>query len=155
MNPNILNDDALAKARKYCSLQERCVLQVLKKMGEWGIGEMDRDLIIEQLKNENYINEDRYAKAYASYQFRQNRWGKFKIRYELKKMQLSDSLIQAGLDEIDEEEYFLTLEKIIVKKKSEIKKKDLYAARKKVASFAISKGYENEMVWEIVRRIFD
>ena len=147
-----INREAISKAQQYCSLQERCVIDIQKKLKQWGVKGVDMDDIIEQLINDNFLNEERFVDTFVISKFDLNKWGKIKIRYELVLRKIPEMLIQSGLDKIDEQEYHSVLKKIILKKKAEIKETDIYKAKKKVATFAISKGYEPELVWNIIAK---
>ncbi len=140
-----------SRAAKYCAVQERCVKQVLNKLSEWKAGPDDADQIIDQLQKENYINEARFAKEYAISKFHTNKWGRVKIANELKRFMLSEENIRLGTHEINDEEYMGTLIKLLETKSRGIKEKNKYIAQRKVANFAISKGFEAELVWETIR----
>ena len=148
-----INREAISKAQQYCSLQERCVIDIQKKLKQWGVKGVDMDDIIEQLINDNFLNEERFVDTFVISKFDLNKWGKIKIRYELVLRKIPEMLIQSGLDKIDEQEYHSVLKKIILKKKAEIKETDIYKAKKKVATFAISKGYEPELVWNAIKKL--
>jgi len=147
-----INREAISKAHRYCSVQERCIIETKKKLKQWGVKEVHTDDIIEQLIKDNFLNEERFVNTFVSSKFNLNKWGKIKIRYELVLKKIPESMIQSGLDKIDEQEYHSVMKKIILKKKAEIKETDIYKAKKKVGTFAISKGYEPELVWDIIRK---
>ncbi|MEA3458350.1 MAG: regulatory protein RecX [Candidatus Thermoplasmatota archaeon] len=105
-----------------------------------------------RLVKENYLDEERYAKAYAGGKFRINKWGKNKIINELNKKQIPDIYIQIGLHEIDNEEYFNTLKEIISKKDAIIKIVDPEKRKQNLANYAISKGYNRELVWKVLNQ---
>jgi len=67
------------------------------------VNERHFDSIISKLKEENFLNEERFARAYARVQFRLYKWVKRKIFFELKHKNIPDVIIQAGLDDIDDE----------------------------------------------------
>jgi regulatory protein len=105
------------------------------------------------LINENYINEERFAKAFTGMQFRMNKWGRLKIVHSLKQLNIPERLIHNSIEEIDEAEYRQVLTSLIMKKKSQIKSEEILTTQKKVATFAIGKGYEPELVWDVVKRM--
>ncbi len=140
-----------SRAAKYCAVQERCVKQVLNKLSEWKAGSDDADQIIDQLQKENYINEERFVKEYAISKFHINKWGRIKIANELRRFMLSEENIRLGTQEINDEEYMDTLTKLLETKSRGIKEKNKYIAQRKVANFAISKGFEADLVWETIR----
>ena len=115
----------LTKCQKYCSYQERSIFEVKTKLHEWKSQPKIADKIIIQLIDDNYLNEERFAKSFSVGKFRNKRWGKNKIIYELRKKQIPDLVIQIGLAEINDDEYFQTLKEIISKKTLEIKEPNL------------------------------
>jgi regulatory protein len=143
--------EALAKIQRYCAYQERSHKEVKNKLYEYGLYESQVDEIVSQLITEGFLNEERFAKAYAGGKFRIKKWGKLKIKNELEFLGLTKNCIQRGLKEIETADYSKTLKTLINKKSTEIHEANLYKKRDKVARFAIGKGYEPEMVWEYVR----
>jgi regulatory protein len=145
---------ALQKAADYCALQERCQQDVRNKLYDWGLFGEEVEQCIAELISTGFINEERYAKAFAGGKFRIKKWGKIKIRNELKQKKISDYCINKGLQEVDGSEYADTLKEILKKKSKEIKEKNQYKKMNRIASFALQKGYENQMVWDVIREMF-
>ena len=135
---------------RYCSYQERTVNQVQEKLAGKNIDATDSERIIEKLKQEGFINEERFAVSYMLGKFRQNKWGRNKIRYALRNKGIEDRLIENAAGMIDEDEYDTLLRKIILKKAGEIKSEP-YVKKNKIANFLIGKGFEPELVWGIIR----
>src|SRR6185503_9223406 len=98
----------LNKARKYCAFQERSQQEVRDKLYEWGLHKADVEHAIAQLVTENYLNEQRFAIAYAGGKFRMKEWGRIKIERALKMKKVSDYCIRKALGEIGEREYKTT-----------------------------------------------
>ena len=109
-------DRALSKLQKYCAYQERCHQEVRSKLIELKIYGDDLEEIIAELISDNFLNEERFAIAYAGGKFRMKKWGKVRIRIELKKRKISDYCIKKAMQEIDEEGYMEGLYKVIEKK---------------------------------------
>ncbi len=147
--------EALAKIQHYCAYQERSHKEVKSRLYDYGLYESQVDELIAQLITEGFLNEERFAKAFAGGKFRMKKWGKLKIKNELEFLGLTKNCIQRGLKEIDSADYSKTLKALIKKKSTEIKEENLYKRRDRVARFAIGKGYEPEMVWEYVRDLVD
>lgn len=105
MNPlhQILSPlSALEKAKKYCAYQERAHSDVRKKLMEWKLTEEQVEWVIAELIQENYLNELRYARAFAEGKFRIKGWGKYKIKYSLRAKGISDYCIAQALESITE-----------------------------------------------------
>ena len=138
----------LDKARKYCAYQERSQQEVRDKLYDWGLHRNEVEQCISQLISENYLNEQRFAIAYAGGKFRMKEWGRVKIKLALKQKKVSDYCIRKALDEISGKDYKATLSRLLSKKSKEVKEKNPLKKKYKVAQYAISRGFEPEMVWE-------
>lgn len=143
--------EALAKIQRYCAYQERSHKEVKTKLFDYGLYSSQVDELISQLITDGFLNEERFAKAYAGGKFRIKKWGKLKIKNELEFLGLTKNCIQRGLKEIESVDYSKTLKALIKKKAAEIKEENPFKKRDKVARFVIGKGYEPDMVWEYVR----
>ncbi|MCU0327086.1 MAG: RecX family transcriptional regulator [Spirosomaceae bacterium] len=144
----------LVKAANYCTYQERTQAEVRERLADWGIYGDDADLLIAGLIEENFLSEERFAKAFAGGKFRVKHWGRNKIRYELKSRGLSEYCIKIGMAEIDDEEYLEALKELLTKKKHELRtEKNPQILKQKLARFAIGKGYESGLVWDVIEGI--
>jgi regulatory protein len=143
--------EALAKIHRYCAWQERSHKEVKTRLYDYGLYASQVDEILSQLITDGFLNEERFARAYAGGKFRMKKWGKLKIKNELEFLGLTKNCIQRGLKEIEPADYSKTLKALIKKKSAESKEENIFKKRDKVARFAIGKGYEPEMVWEYVR----
>lgn len=141
-----------SKLLKYCSYQERCVADVHQFVNKYVVPAEWRDELIEKLIEDNYLNEARYAGAYVRGHFRQKKWGRNKMIQALKIKGLKENSIYSGLDEIPEAEYEELLFGLLAAKRRLIKDKDLYIVHNKLARFAIGKGFEPDLVWELIKR---
>ncbi len=143
--------EAFAKIQRYCAYQERSHKEVKSKLYDYGLYATQVDEIISQLITEGFLNEERFAKAYAGGKFRIKKWGKLKIKNELEFLGLTKNCINRGLKEIESADYTKTLKVLIKKKSTEITEENRFKKRDKVARFVIGKGYEPELVWEYVK----
>ena len=146
---------ALLKAANYCACQERCHIEVLEKLSEWGIWGIDAQEILLTLIEQNYLNEERFAIAFAGGKFRVKHWGKVKIKLELKQRDISEYCLNKALNEISDQDYLHTLNEQIDKKWAETKDKNLLSKRAKVARYVIGKGFEQDLIWNILRNKSD
>jgi regulatory protein len=140
----------LAKAQKFCDYQERYQQEVRDKLYSWDAKPDEVEQILCQLVELDYINEERYARAFARGKFRIKHWGKNKIRRELKFRKISEYCIKQGLFEISDDEYLETLKNVIDKKIGVSTPLNDLKKRYKVAQYAISRGFESNLVWEIL-----
>ena len=126
---------AFIKASKYCAYQERTQQEVREKLHAYGIFGDDAEEVICMLIEDNYINEERFAIAYAGGKFRIKKWGKVKIEKNLRQKGLSNYCINQGLAVIDHEEYTQTLEQLIEKNVNNYVRKILGKSAKSSTSF--------------------
>ena len=114
----------------------------------------DVEFLLSQLIEENYLNEERFAIAFAGGKFRLKQWGKTKIKYELKLRQVSDYCIKIALAQINEEDYENTLNKLSAIKLEELKsEKNIFLKKKKLQNYLVGKGYEFSDVGRIVNAL--
>lgn len=143
--------EAKRKAESYCAYQERAQQEVRDKLYQWGLHKIDVENIISYLIEENFLNEERFAKAYVLGKFRMKSWGKIKITQGLKIKQVSAPLIKIALREINPEEYFERLVSILEKKSKLIQENDSFKKRNKLYQYALGKGFENNLILEVLK----
>ena len=139
----------LDKARKYCAYQERSIYDVKFRLLSWNVSEKNIADIILKLKQEDFLNEERYATAFAQGKLRNNKWGRNKIGYALRQKQIPELTIQIALNTLDEKEYFDTLKKVLSSKK--IDETDEHKRNSKLIAFARQKGFQPEIVWKVIK----
>lgn len=139
--------------KNWCAYQERSQFEVRNKLFEYGIFNEEAENIIIQLIQENFLNEERFAIAFARGKFRIKRWGKIKIKLELKQHKVSEYCINKALKQIDGNEYFATLEKIIEKKIKEIKEPNKIKKQYKIIKYAMSRGYEQDIIMDAIKNL--
>jgi regulatory protein len=139
----------LNKARKYCSYQERCLADVKTKLKEWNAAEKTVEKIIQTLEKEDFINEERYAIAFALGKLRNNKWGRNRIFYAMTQKKIPEIYIQMGLNEIDDEEYIQILKSILKSKKTA--EKDEFKRNNKLVKYAVQKGFQASLAWKVLR----
>lgn len=111
------------------------------------------ELIIVHLIKENYLNEERFARSFARGKFSIKKWGKRRIVAELKQRQVSQFNIKAALTEIDETAYLSTFDELAKKRLSQIKEKNVFKRKRKLADYLIYRGWENELVYAKIREL--
>ncbi len=145
--------DLRAMISRYCEYQDRCQKEVRNKLYENGADKEEVGQIMTELIEQKLVDEERYARSFARGKFRIKNWGRRKIVYELKQDQISDYCIKKGLSEIDEEEYQATLEKLTEKKMPDIlKDRNVFTRRAKLQRYLTQKGFENELIAEMLRK---
>lgn len=143
-------EEAKVKLHGYCAYQERSHQEVRRKLDSLGVYGAPAEEIIADLITAGYLNEERFAKAFAGGKFRIKGWGRIRIQRELETHGVSKNCIRAGMKEIEEDDYKRTLEKILRKKAASLVNDMAIVRRDKVARYGISKGYESELVWKTI-----
>lgn len=137
---------AKQKAESYCAYQERAQQEVRDKLYSWGLHQDEVENIIAQLIEDNFLNEERFAKAYVLGKFRMKGWGKIKIKMHLKAKRVSEPLIRIALREIITEEYEEMIDKIIEKRIKIPINKITRIERQKLFNYLLSKGFEADII---------
>ena len=146
-------NQATIKAQLSCAYQERCQQEMRDKLYEWGLYSNDVENIIANLISDNFLNEERFAKAYAGGKFRIKKWGRVKIKIELKRRKISDYCIKKAMQEIDEDDYIKTLKSILVKRLKENSKGKQQIRNYKAAQYAMSRGFEGDLIWDVLKQL--
>ncbi len=150
MKPPLTTDEALSKLEYYCAYQERCPKEVRTKLAALGVPRKTAEQIFEVLQNDGFINEERFAMAFAGGKFRIKLWGRVRIRIELRMRAITPDLIEKALDSIDETAYMDLLQQLFDKKRALYEGKE--QARDKTVAALIRAGFEPELVFAIVNR---
>ena len=151
----LTKEEALQKLRQYCAYQERSHYEVQQKLYDLGIRRNDHDGIIATLIEEDYLNEERFAKAFAGGKFRMKDWGRKKIYYALKEKKVSEYSIKQAMKEIDEEEYQKNLKELVTEKYESLKDEQYLVRKKKTIDYMVQKGYEFDLVSHALKDLAD
>lgn len=142
---------ALLKVASYCAYQERAQQEVRDKLYEWGLHQEDVEEIISQMISDNFLNEERFAIAYTLGKLRIKSWGKIKIKQSLKLKRVSDPLIKIAFSKIDLDEYESKLSDLLEKKQLSLKDKDPYILKNKLFQYALSRGFEGDIISSLLK----
>ena len=146
-------DDALEVLKKYWVYQDRCHSEVRTRLIKLKIYGDDLEDIIVDLIEDDFLNEERFAKAYVNGKFKIKKWGKIKIRQELKFRKISDYSLRKAFEEIDYDDYLNTLINLFEKKNATLRAKDIWDRRKKLTAYAQQKGYEYDIIKEAMESL--
>lgn len=146
----LTKEQAIMKLRQYCAYQERSHSEVQQKLWDLGVYRSEHDAIISSLIEDDYLNEERFAKAFVGGKFRMKDWGRKKIYYGLKEKGVSEYIIKRAMQEIDDEAYRKTLEELAEKKFTSLKGEQYLVRKKKTMDYLLQKGYEPALVTSIV-----
>jgi regulatory protein len=142
--------EATKLMENFCAYQERCHKEVAQKLYNLHMIPEARDKITLHLLQHNFLNEERFSKAFASGKFSIKNWGKIRIVNELKFRNISPYNIKTALKEIDDDDYLKTIQKVAEKKLAVIKEPNTFKKRSKLLTYLSSKGYESELIYDVV-----
>lgn len=140
--------EAQKKLEYYCAYQERCHRDVIAKLREMRMIPEAIDHIVTGLIQNNYLNEERFAKSFARGKFTIKKWGRNRIVNELKQRDISQFNIKIALKEINETDYLNTFHMLAEKRWDSLRETNLQRKRKKLADYLFYRGWEPQLVYE-------
>lgn len=149
----ITYEQALSRAASLCSGSEHCSSEIRKKVIQWGLTPTQAEDIISYLKEEKYIDNSRFCRAYCLDKFRYNHWGRVKISQMLRMLEMDNSDINEGLEAIPEDEYEEVLQHVLEQKNRQLKDADPYIRKGKLTRHALSRGFETYLIIEVLSQI--
>jgi regulatory protein len=151
----VATDVAKLKIEAFCAYQDRSSFDVRLKLKEWEISEDQVNLIMQGLVIDGFLNDQRFASSFVSGKFRIKKWGRIKIKAQLRLKKISSELIAVALKEIESEQYWQTLLHLTEKKSKELASKNdsQWNKRIKIARFLTQKGYESDLISDALDQI--
>lgn len=147
-------EEALERLETLCARAEHCEGEMRLRLRKWGLGSSESDEIIDSLKRDKFVDDARFARAYAREKCKFAKWGRLKIRRELLVKGVKRDLVDEALLELDEGEYNENLESII---KAKVKNNpgllSTFEGRTKLYRFALSRGFESGSISAAMKRL--
>ena len=144
-------DQILDKMAKYCAYQERCVKDVREKLKTFDLPDEEKTKILDFLLDNRFVNDERFAKSFVRGKVNQSGWGINKIRFHLMQKGIPKELIDEALGQTDEEVYRQRLVDILKAKAKTVKAENNFEKNRKLAAYALQKGFESNLVWEVLK----
>lgn len=145
--------EATIKLMQFCAYRDRSHKEVEEKLKEMRMIPEACEQIIIQLMQEDFLNEERFARSFVRGKFRIKKWGRNKIKQHLKQQQISAPVIKLALTEIDESLYYGTCRQLAEKKINLLKEPNHFKKKKKLVDYLLQKGYEPALIFEIVEEL--
>lgn len=145
--------EARLQLEHYCSYQERCHQEVVSKLKSMGMIPEAIDLIVVHLLDNNFLNEERFARSFARGKHRIKYWGRNRIVNELKQRDISQYNIKAGLSEVSDFDYIDTFDSLAQRHWETIRETNMMKKRKKFCDFMLRKGYESDLIYRKVKEL--
>ena len=147
-------DQVLDKMAKYCAYQERCVKDVTEKLKTFDISPKDKEEILNYLLDNRFVDNERFTKAFVRGKINQSGWGLNKIRFHLIQKGIDKDLIDEALSQSDEEVYRRRLVEVLKTKAKTVKAENDFERNRKLAAYAMQRGFEAGLVWEVLKEGF-
>jgi regulatory protein len=145
--------EAFAKATDLCSRSEKCSYDLEQKCREWQLSGEETVKLVAYLRQEKFIDHQRYATSFVNDKFRFNKWGKIKLAYVLRQKQIEEKYLKEALAQLPEDAYHQVLLDLLSAKAKTLKSLDAYTRRGKLLAFAQSHGFEVDLALSIIERI--
>ncbi|QIJ89069.1 Regulatory protein RecX [Mesoflavibacter sp. HG96] len=153
MNNSYTVEDAKRKLEHYCAYQERCHKDVYTKLLGMKMIPEAIDVIIVHLIDNNFLNEERFAKAFVSGKFNIKKWGKRRLELELKRRDISSYNINQALKTITDEDYYNAIDQLARKRCNALKETDTFKKKKKLVDYLLYRGWETHLVYDKVNEL--
>lgn len=144
-------DQVLDKMAKYCAYQERCVKDVTEKLKTFELPHKEKDEILDYLIDNRFVDNKRFAQAFVKGKINQSGWGLNKIRFHLMQKGIFKEIIDEALQTYDEEAYRQRLIDVLKIKAKTVKAENDFEKNRKLAAYAMQKGFEANLVWEVIK----
>jgi regulatory protein len=143
-------EQALPKLKHFCAYQERCHTEVVEKLYQLGVWKREHGEILAALIEEDYLNEERFAVAFAGGKFRIKDWGRVKIKYELRQKMVSEYCIKKALQQIEDDLYQVKADKLAAKKYASLKNGQWMLRKKKTFHYMQQRGFEPDIIHQAI-----
>lgn len=144
---------ALNRTAALCARNEQAPGDIREKLTRWGLSARDAQTVLNQLTEQGFIDENRYAMAFAKDRFSFNGWGRIKIAYQLRLKGIPAAIIEEAIAAIDDEPYRERLTELLRHKWRNVKGRDPRAAWAAMMRFATTRGFETGIASECVKQV--
>ncbi len=152
--PSYTVNEATRKMERYCTYQDRCHQEVLRKLREMRMIPEAIDKIMGHLIAHGFLNEERFARSFVRGKFRIKKWGRVRITRELKNRDISPYIIRMAFEELDDREYSDTLRDLARKRLSQLEGIDPRLQKKKLYDYLLYRGWESSRIYDQLDDLF-
>lgn len=150
----ITENTAYSRLTALCSRAEQCPSDLRRKMSMWQLPEGAEQRLLSRLKKEGYVDEQRYAHAFAHDKFLQNRWGRTRIAQELRHRAIAEELIEDALTEIPDEQSEETLASLLRQRLRTTRGKNDTEVFLKMLRYSVGRGYSLDEAHRCLEKLF-
>lgn len=146
--------EVVTRLESFCAYQDRSEKEVRQKLTSFELSVDENERVIKHLFEHRFLDEERFVLSFVQGKFRIKKWGRIKIKTELRKKGISSSLIDRHLKELESDQYIETIHSLIEKKYNQLTtEKDPFNKKVKVIRFLASKGFELDLIQEVYDQI--
>ena len=146
-------EQAMNRAAALCARCEQAPSDILEKLGKWGLSPTDAAQVLQQLTEQGFISEERFAKAFVKDKFKFNGWGRIKIAHQLRQKGIPSETIAEAMTAIDDEAYHQRLVELLCAKWRTVQGRDARSAWAAMMRFAASRGFESSIAGKCVKQV--
>lgn len=141
--------EAYLRLAALCAQAEHCEYEMQEKMRRWEIADDAQARVMQRLITERYVDDERFARAFANDKVKYNKWGRRKVEQAMWLKHIAEDIRQRVLDSIDDEEYIAILRPLLQQKRRSVKAHNDYELRQKLIKFAIGRGFTMDIIKQL------
>ena len=142
--------EAYLRLAALCAQAEHCEYEMQEKMRRWEIADDAQARVMQRLITERYVDDERFARAFANDKVKYNKWGRRKVEQAMWLKHIAEDIRQRVLDSIDDEEYIAILRPLLQQKRRSVKAHNDYELRQKLIKFAIGRGFTMDIIKQCI-----
>ena len=142
--------EAYLRFAALCAQAEHCEYEMQEKMRRWEIADDAQARVMQRLITERYVDDERFARAFANDKVKYNKWGRRKVEQAMWLKHIAEDIRQRVLDSIDDEEYIAILRPLLQQKRRSVKAHNDYELRQKLIKFAIGRGFTMDIIKQCI-----
>lgn len=142
--------EAYLRLAALCAQAEHCEYEMQEKMRRWEIADDAQTRVMQRLITERYVDDERFARAFANDKVKYNKWGRRKVEQAMWLKHIAEDIRQRVLDSIDDEEYIAILRPLLQQKRRSVKAHNDYELRQKLIKFAIGRGFTMDIIKQCI-----
>ena len=142
--------EAYLRLAGLCAQAEHCEYEMQEKMRRWEIADEAQARGMQRLITERYVDDERFARAFANDKVKYNKWGRRKVEQAMWLKHIAEDIRQRVLDSIDDEEYIAILRPLLQQKRRSVKAHNDYELRQKLIKFAIGRGFTMDIIKQCI-----
>ena len=150
INEERSEQQAYLKLAELCARGEHCQHELTEKMRKWHIEDTAQARIMERLIKEQYVDDERFARAFVNDKIKYNRWGRRKVEQALWLKHIDDNIAQRVLDDINDDTYTAILRPMLKQKRRSVTAKNDYERDMKLVKWALGRGFTIDIIRQCI-----